>query len=35
MFTCEDCKYYWSNNDTEEECDGQENICEEFIYAIN
>ena len=27
---CRDCYWYWLNNDTEYECDGQEEICEEF-----
>jgi hypothetical protein len=27
---CYECHYYWQNNDTEHECQGQEEPCEEF-----
>lgn len=29
---CCDCKYYWQNSDTENECQGQSEICHEFVY---
>lgn len=28
---CEQCTYYWENTDTENECDGEDEICHEFI----
>lgn len=28
---CYDCRWYWQNNDTEMECQGEEKICCEFI----
>lgn len=28
---CFECKYYWQNNDTGCECQGQGNPCHEFI----
>ena len=28
---CEQCAYYWENTDTENECDGEDEICHEFI----
>lgn len=27
---CYECHYYWQNNDTENECQGQQEPCEEF-----
>lgn len=28
---CYECYWYWQNNDTENECNGQEVACCEFI----
>lgn len=28
---CDNCYYYWENNDTENECNGSEAPCEEWI----
>ena len=28
---CENCYYYWENNDTENECKGSEEPCHEWI----
>ena len=28
---CENCYYYWENNDTENECEGSEKPCHEWI----
>ena len=31
MLDCEDCKWYWQNNDTGVECNGDSTPCDEFI----
>ena len=28
---CDECKYYWQNCDTENECQGEVETCHEFI----
>ena len=30
---CTKCFWYWQNNDTENECEGLEKPCHEFILA--
>ena len=32
--TCEECMWYWKNNDTVNECEGQDEPCHEFIQMI-
>ena len=31
IYECADCAYYWENTDTENECQGENSICHEFI----
>ena len=28
---CEQCAYYWENTDTENQCEGEDEICHDFI----
>ena len=32
---CYECYWYWENNDTEDECNGQKEACYEFIKSRN
>ena len=28
---CKNCAYYWENTDTENQCDGEKEICQDYI----
>lgn len=31
---CYECYWYWQNNDTGDECNGQEEACQEFVQIF-